>query len=404
MTLSLRKLLFWPHLVAGLLAGLIIFLLCLTGLVLVFERPVVAWADDSKQGTVPAGAPRLTVEALVANAQRAQGQERPSAITVFSDPASAVQVGFGREGGVYVDPYSGEVRPLGAPRARAFFHWVTDLHRFLLGHGDSRPVGKAITGAANLGFLFLGLTGLYLWFPRKWAWRAYRPALWFRNGLRGKAREFSWHNVIGLWSLPVLLVLTISGAVISYGWASNAVYRLAGETPPVGRGPGGPPPPQVTPPSEGATAASWEAQFAAATAAVPGSESTTLRLAAPGRGEPQATSFSVRLANQPPQRATVQVVVDPFTAGVLSTQGYAEASAGRRARMWLRFLHTGEALGIPGLLLAGLACLGGCFLVYTGISLSLRRYVGARRRARAGANSGAADLSEPARGVPGTPG
>jgi len=48
----------------------------------------------------------------------------------------------------------------------------------------------------------------------------------------------------------------------------------------------------------------------------------------------------------------------------------------------LRFAHTGEVLGIPGHTLAGLVSLGAPFLVWTGLSLSLRRFSGWRGRRR----------------------
>ncbi|HEX6214823.1 MAG TPA: PepSY domain-containing protein, partial [Vicinamibacterales bacterium] len=48
-------------------------------------------------------------------------------------------------------------------------------------------------------------------------------------------------------------------------------------------------------------------------------------------------------------------------------------SAGRRARSWLRFAHTGEFYGLMGQTIAGIASLGGVFLVYTGFALAIRR-------------------------------
>ena len=49
--------------------------------------------------------------------------------------------------------------------------------------------------------------------------------------------------------------------------------------------------------------------------------------------------------------------------------------------MWLRFLHTGEALGWPGQLVAGIASLGGVMLVWTGLALAVRRLAYTRRSA-----------------------
>jgi uncharacterized iron-regulated membrane protein len=52
-----------------------------------------------------------------------------------------------------------------------------------------------------------------------------------RGGLRGKARDFNWHNVVGLWSAIPLFVVVLSGVVISYPWqhrASLTVDRATG--------------------------------------------------------------------------------------------------------------------------------------------------------------------------------
>jgi uncharacterized iron-regulated membrane protein len=54
---------------------------------------------------------------------------------------------------------------------------------------------------------------------------------------------------------------------------------------------------------------------------------------------------------------------------------YAAATPGRKARVLLRFLHTGEALGLTGQAIAGVASLCGGFLVFTGLALAIRRFV-----------------------------
>ena len=79
---------------------------------------------------------------------------------------------------------------------------MIDWHRALGFSGDNRAIGRAITGAGNAAFLFLALSGLYLWWPRKWTARVLRKSIWFRRGLSSRARDFNWHNVIGFWSLP----------------------------------------------------------------------------------------------------------------------------------------------------------------------------------------------------------
>ena len=72
--------------------------------------------------------------------------------------------------------------------------------------------------------------------------------------------------------------------------------------------------------------------------------------------------------------ATTTLTVNPFTGEILKRTGYADQNAAQQVRSWTRFLHTGEALGPLGQFVAGLACLGGLFLVYTGFALSFRRF------------------------------
>ena len=44
---------------------------------------------------------------------------------------------------------------------RRFFRVVTDWHRVLAFSGERRPIGRAITGACNLAFLFIIASGIY---------------------------------------------------------------------------------------------------------------------------------------------------------------------------------------------------------------------------------------------------
>ncbi|MEO6993608.1 MAG: PepSY-associated TM helix domain-containing protein, partial [Lacunisphaera sp.] len=57
----------------------------------------------------------------------------------------------------------------------------------------------------------------------------------------------------------------------------------------------------------------------------------------------------------------------------------ADLPTSRQIRTWTRFLHTGQAVGWIGQLIAGLACLGGCVLAYTGFALAWRRFFGQKK-------------------------
>ena len=161
----------------------------------------------------------------------------PTAVMVRSEPTApaSLTIGAGRQ--LFVDPYTGAVLGEGNGQGvRAFFRVVVEWHRYVAASGASRPLGRAVTGASNLAFLFIVLSGLFLWWPRSWKWSAVRNITWFKGGLRGKARDFNWHNTIGFWSAIPLAIIVAGGVVISYPWATALVYRAYGEAPPAPAG------------------------------------------------------------------------------------------------------------------------------------------------------------------------
>lgn len=385
-----RSALFWLHLVAGLIAGLVIALMCLTGAALALEKQIVAWAErDARRIIAPAEATRAPLTALVERARAIAPESKPITLVATADPTIALAISRGRGDVVYANPYTGEVRAPASTRVRDSLKFLEQLHRALALSGDQRPIGKAINGACNLAFCFLAVSGLYLWWPRNLSWRSVRAVALFNWRLTGKGRDFNWHNAIGLWTAPVLIVLTLTALPISYRWASDGVFRLFGDTPPAANNEG-PARNESSAPRDGtasanhaapATALDLDLLLARARTEIPGAESYTLRLNAPPRAA--TATVVVRESGAWPRTANTTLTLDAKTGALVRRESFDDLTAGRRARTWTRFLHTGEALGRVGQLVAGLACLGGCVLVYTGFALVWRRFFPAKRAATA---------------------
>lgn len=375
-----RDFVFWIHLVAGVVCGLVIGLMCLTGTMLAFEKELTAWAErDVRRVAAPApGAVRLPLDELERRFRAAYPEAKPASIVVTNDPQAAVAFSVGRVGGFYADPYTGEIRRPESTRMAQAMQTAMELHRYLGFSGaESRPRGKLVTGIANLAFCGLAVTGLYLWMPRSWSWRALRPSVWFLQNTSGRARDWNWHNVVGFWCAPVLIALTLTALPISFRWAGSFLYTLTG-TPLPASGPesSGAPAPAAkpTPPPGGTAPLPRAALLAAVQRELPAWETITLRFAPPAAG--QAAAFIVRERDTWPRTATTTLQYDPFTGEQLRRDGHADLSPARKLRAWSRFLHTGEALGGFAQAVAGLASLGGAVLVYTGLALAWRRFFG----------------------------
>jgi uncharacterized iron-regulated membrane protein len=368
----LRKIIFWIHLPVGVIAGVVILIMCVTGVLLSFEKQIVSWADTRGYRSAPPSAEtrHLPVETLVAKAREARGAD-PTAVTLKSDPEAPAEVAFGRETTLFLNPYSGQVLGEGATSVRSFFRTMTDWHRWLGAKGENRNVARAITGACNLGFLFLVASGFYLWWPRNWNLKALRNQTWFRRGLPAKARDFNWHNVIGFWSAAPLFIVVLSAVVISYTWAGNLVYRVVGETPPAPRSANQQPARANNNEPQASAVTNIESAWSIAKGQVSDWRSITMQLPT-SASAPLTFNIDSGTGGQPQKRS--QLVLDRTNGAVTRWEPFSSYTRGRQLRSILRFAHTGEVAGIPGQVIAALVSLGGAVLVFTGLGLAIRRF------------------------------
>jgi uncharacterized iron-regulated membrane protein len=390
--MTLRTLVFWPHLIAGVIAGVLILTMSITGVILTYERQLIAWSDSHLRSTPPAaGAPRLGVEALLTQVRREHPELQVTGITMGS-AADATAVVAAEGGNRHFDVYSGQLLGESATGVRKFMSDMRVWHRYIGVAGDNRPLAKAISGWANVLFAFIVLSGIYLWFPRKWTWKHVRPVVWFKGGLRGKARDFNWHNAIGMWSAIPLFIVVVSAVPISFRWASDAVYRAVGEEPPAPAARGGAAGAReggagARAGGEGARGGTREpaslegldALWTRAEQQVPEWRTINLRLPASERA-PVVFAIDKGDGGQPQHRSTLTLARQ--TGEVVTFEDFSSLTLGRRIRNVMRFAHTGEVLGIPGQTIAGLVSAGGVVLVWTGIALTLRRFNAWRARRR----------------------
>jgi len=377
--MKLRSILFWLHLSAGVLAGIVILLMCVTGVVLGYEHQILRWSLQEYRSIPPSpDARRLSSGALLANARAAHAEKVPATIAIASDPLEPVSVGFGRDLTVYLNPYTGAVLGEGSKGLQSFFLTAEYLHRWIAAKGDWRATGRLITGLSNFLFAVLVLSGPFLWWPRDWRPAVVRSVAFFKRGLSGRARDFNWHNTIGIWCAVPLALIVLSAVVMSFPWANDLLFRLSGSPPPpraTGPGPGG----NVQRPAGGQrrqgassdlTRDNLDALWARAEQQVPGWHTITLRV--PNSSD-SAAAFTIDSGDggHPDKRGTL--TLDVKTTDVVRWEPWASLNRGRQMRAWVRFGHTGEAGGFWGETIAVIASLGGAFLVWTGLSLALRR-------------------------------
>lgn len=371
--MRLRTLVFWSHLGTGVLAGLVVLMMSATGVLLTYERQLTEWAEQQYDVAVPDNAQPLPVDAILANFEKSHPDEQHFEIRFVNRPGAAVIVWAGPEP-FLLDPYTGAVIREGEAPIAEFFHFVTRMHRwFALDDTASFDAARAITAYSNLLFLFMILSGVYLWLPRVWRWPVLKTKLFFNNKARNaKARDYNWHHVFSFWALVPLFVICVSATIFYFPWANTALYAAFGEAVPLREEH-----PEHDPQLEsGANAISNEQLLVhAKTHADDNGASDWYSIWMEVGETPGEARFYIdrSLGRRPP--FAYALILNTQNASVKEVKRHDDYSPGDQAWGILRFLHTGEQFGFVGQTIAGLASLAACLLVYTGIALAWRRLV-----------------------------
>jgi len=391
--MKFRNVIFWLHLVSGIFTGIIVLIMSVTGVALTYQKQMTSWADKRmyRIQAAPNAAP-LPASALIESFRRANPTVSPISLSLSSDPAMPATLTVPPNAATFMNPYTGEVLGEGSQTIRKFFRTMTDWHRWLALSGEKRSIGKAITGACNVAFLFLAVSGLYLWWPRKWTKGIFRTIGWFRLGLKGNARDFNWHHVFGFWCLVPLILVIVSAVVISYPWASRLLFQMAGsemafQAGPPGAQRGGPssgPGPRGTVPGRGPADERAPLQMDGIDRMMETIQKQsegwkTVSVQLPTIKD-KTTAFTIEkgFAGQPQLRSTL--TVDNATGAIVRSEAFRDLDPGLKARLWMRFVHTGEYYGLSGQTIAGIASLAGVILVWTGVALTYRRFFSSPKR------------------------
>ncbi len=124
---------------------------------------------------------------------------------------------------IYMNPYSGETVYIENTKWE-FFNVVVNMHiNLLLGH----RIGGLIVGWSVFLFILLLITGCILWWPAKK--KEFKRRTWFRwkETTNWKRKNYDLHNIPGLYLLLILLVISLTGMVWAFKWFDVSVQWVA---------------------------------------------------------------------------------------------------------------------------------------------------------------------------------
>lgn len=211
------------HLWLGLISGLFVCFLGITGCILAFEREIENVTQPYRNLAVQ-NKPLLSPTALKKIADRALPNKHAHSITY--QPGKSAQVvyyNFDPEYYyiVFVNQYTGEVIKV-KNMNDDFFRIVIMGHYYLWLPPE---IGQPVLTTATLMFVVLLFSGLILWWPKNKA--ASKQRFTIKWNAKWRRVNYDFHNVLGFYITWIIIFIALSGMVMGFQWFAKSVYFVS---------------------------------------------------------------------------------------------------------------------------------------------------------------------------------
>jgi uncharacterized iron-regulated membrane protein len=212
----LRRALFQVHLWIGVALGVYIFVMSVSGTILIY-RVQLARRFSREPALTGTSNPRLSDDELKAAAQRAYPGFEVSQIYQRRRPN--VTVGIVLDNGQrqidrLFNPFTGQDVAPAVSRGFVWLQRIVDFHDDLL----SKPVGRTVNGIGAILTTTLVLSGIMIWWPGSGKWR---QRITFSSKSDRNRVNFALHNAVGFWSVGFIFMWGISGIYLCFPDAFN---------------------------------------------------------------------------------------------------------------------------------------------------------------------------------------
>lgn len=341
-----------------------VFVLGLTGAIYAFQAEIKDLVyKQHLYISIPDGAVRLPLSQLLPIVEKAMGKDHKISRAELSQSPGrtymfrAMKVNKKAFGywnyyqyydKIYLNPYTGQV-VFKENAKKEFFTIVLALHMNLL-LGDT--VGHVVVQWSVVCFVVLLLSGMVLWWPKKWKRKQLKKSMAVKWNAKFKRLNYDLHNVFGFYSFIVLMVIALTGLMWSFDLTTEKKAKVLSDTTQLAG---------VIPTDRILT----QAQQASPETAYflynfPSTNSGTVNVS--------AYQSNVQLYKR------IQYRFDRYSGKLLQKgEAFSELSAGTKLITMNYDLHTGSALGLVGKILVFFAGLIAAALPVTGFLIWWRR-------------------------------
>jgi len=228
--------------------------------------------------------------------------------------------------------------------------------------------GQPIVGWSTLIFVLLLITGLVLWWPKKWTRAMRNRSFKIKWKASFKRVNYDLHNVPGFYSLIPALFISLTGMGWAFGWFEAVVYAAASGTTT--------PPQQVNMKSDTSVAAAhpMDMAFSEALRQLPRARRL---LVIPAAGK-EGVTYVLGYQGGETYYGSDALQFDQYSGKLLHRRNHAEKNRGERLIEMNYDIHVGAIGGLTGKIIAFIASLICASLPVTGFII----WWGKRRRSQ----------------------
>ncbi|WP_157638090.1 PepSY-associated TM helix domain-containing protein [Flexithrix dorotheae] len=215
------------HLYLGLVSGIIVLIVSLTGCFWVFQEEFTQLIEGERKVQIE-NKPFISPEKAKQIAQEVFPEKQVHG-TVYGHSSDPLEVIFYEVEpefyqSVFLNPYSGEVLEIKNHRS-GFFWFVLKGHLYLW---LPKAIGTELTRYGTMVFVILLITGIILWWPKNKKGRKQRMQFLWKSSTRWRRKNFDLHSILGFYISSLALIIAFSGLVMAFDWVYFVTYKTWG--------------------------------------------------------------------------------------------------------------------------------------------------------------------------------
>jgi uncharacterized iron-regulated membrane protein len=217
-----KKTILFMHRWLGFITGLVVFIVCITGCIYCFQDEIQDAMYNYR--TVQVQQSSILKPSVLQAAVLVKNKGFKSSLVTYPGRGRAAIVRISNKKdtySIYVNPYTAQVLHNENLRTN-FFVVVEFIHLYLL---LPPQIGKLVVGTSVLIFLFIMITGIILWWPKRKTDR--KRSFTIKWNGRWRRVNYDLHNVLGFYATSIAIVLAITGLSMSFNWVEKGIKSVA---------------------------------------------------------------------------------------------------------------------------------------------------------------------------------